>query len=80
MKVYGNTKTMVDIDPVEVIDGLLKSAAEDIGWVFERDGKYFESVTAYMGNNHPREEDVEISKEKHDYIVSLHTILRYLKR
>lgn len=77
MKVYGSIRQLVEINPIEVIDELIKKEIGSNSWVFEESGKCYVGFEV-GGGNHSWDEKKEISKEKYDYIKSLEYVKKYL--
>lgn len=76
MKVYGTVMVNVNIDPIEVIENLIKREIGDVrnNWVIEIDSKFY--LKRDLGYEIKQE---EISKSKFDYVKSLQTALNYIK-
>lgn len=78
MKVYGNFREKIEIDPQDVIE-ILKTIA--LGgwrdWVFEKDGKYYHGYKVSAGS-HSIDSEEEISIEKYNYIRALECVKDYL--
>lgn len=78
MKVYADVRSLVEIDPRDVIEKLLEESIGRRGWVFEKDGKYYQGLEVGAGN-HSYNDEEEITKEKFDYIKALKLVLSKLK-
>jgi len=77
MKVYGTIREKVDIDPIDVIEKLIKNEiGED--WVFEEEGYFFQGFEV-RGGNHGWDDKKGITKEFYDHIMNLTNVLNYLK-
>lgn len=76
MEVYAVLNTIVEVDPLRFIEGLLNETIGRNNWVFEKDGGY------YKGYEISRTLDGEdpISKEKYDYIRALELAKEYLSK
>lgn len=70
MQVYGNLRTKVEIDPIDVLESL-----HGTSWYTEDNGKYYRNwdMGAYEDNE-------EITKEEYDYRIALRTAISYLKK
>ena len=78
MEVYGNIRTKVEIDPIDVLESLIEKEIGRRSWVFEKSGKYFIGYEVSAGC-HSINEKKEIGKDFYDYIRSLQNIIKYIK-
>ena len=76
MKIYATKTDEVIVNPIAVIQKLLDKQLNG-EYVKEKDGKYYRVID--IGGSHYMEHDVEITKEKYDYIKALILILNTLK-
>jgi len=77
MKIYGNLRQEVDVNPKDVIEKLIEKEIGYRNWIFEEVGIY------YMGFEqgavrHSFDGKVEITKEKYDYVIALQLVLKRL--
>ena len=71
MKIYATFMQEVDINPKDVIQKLIDNEIGKQCWTFEREGKYYRGFEGF-------EKEIEIPKEKYDYINNLTKALKYL--
>lgn len=76
MEIYADIRQKVDINPIDVIQRLIYREITDEGVIFEKDGKYYRSVEI----SRVYSEDVEITKEKYEYVRALELVLETLKQ
>jgi len=79
MRVYANTRQKVNVDPQDVISKLIEKEIGTNGWVFSENEKYYRGYERCMGT-HSSDDQVEILKERYDYVVALQLVLQYLKK
>lgn len=79
MQIYANIREKVDIDPIDVIDGLIElaSGCSDASTI-RQDGKFYKIITQSAGQ-HSFEFPVEIDEPLYDYINSLIFVKMYLQ-
>lgn len=73
MIVHGEIRTKVDVDPIQVINGLIEQEIGWRGWVVERDGKYYQGHEVSAGS-HSFDKEEEIGKDFYDYIKALELV------
>lgn len=73
MEVYANIRQKVHVEPIEVINELIKDELGRNGWIVERDGKYYRGFEKSAGS-HSYDSEVEINKEGYEYIKALELI------
>ena len=80
MKILTKIEQEVDIDPKQVLRNLLSSAkqGDEGASVREVNGVYMMEVSVDAGN-HSYFTDVEISKEKYNYIKNIEGVLNFLE-
>lgn len=78
MKVYGDFRQKVDIDPIDVLEKLIEDETGYERWVFEEDGEYFVGWSESAGPHSYDQKEV-ITKEKYDQVIRLKASLKYLK-
>ena len=79
MEVHGKIRTKVEVDPIEVLENLRQRVVGRNGWVFQKDGKYYRGFET-GGGTHSWDDEVEIDKEEHDYVVNLDFIIKYVQQ
>lgn len=75
MQVYGNLRTKVEIDPIDVLETL----RGDYYWYTEDNGKYYRNWEI-SGGSSSMDVKEEITKEEYDYRMALKTVISYLKK
>lgn len=84
MKVYGNFRQEVDINPQDVIEQLISKEIGSGGWIesggsnINEPKKYYKCWEASAGQ-HSIDRNEEITKELYDYVVALQFVLKKLK-
>lgn len=76
MQINGTIYSKVEIDPIDVINGLISELIGHKQWIIKEDKKYVVKEEAY------RNIEVivkEITKEQFDYYKELESIKKYLK-
>ena len=80
MEVYANFRQKVDVDPKEVIEGLIdKERTHKRSWFCEEGGDYYEKYDSGYGH-YSFDETRGILKEKYEYIKALELVLEKLKQ
>lgn len=79
MEIHATCIQKVEINPKDVIEKLISDKIGRHGWVFEKDGKYYEEWEESAGS-HSFDEKKEIDKELFDYIKALQLVLKYLNK
>ena len=79
MKVYADFRQKVEVNPIDVINGLIDGVAGVNGWIIERDGKYY-SVCEESAGCHSYENYEEIRQDEYEYYQALKHVLNFLKR
>ena len=79
MEVYATIGTKVQVDPLDVLKNLKDRVIGHRGWVFTKDGKYYRGFET-GGGTHSWDDEVEIDKEEHDYVVNLQNIIEYVQQ
>jgi hypothetical protein len=79
MEVHGKIHTKVVIDPLDVLENLKRRVVGDRGWVFTKDGRYYRGFET-GGGTHSWDDEVEIEKEEHDYVVHLNRVMEYIQQ
>lgn len=74
MKVYGELRHEVVINPIHVVERLIEDEIGWKSWVRESNGKYFK-----VFNSRGYDIEEEITKDKYEYIAALRTVLNNLK-
>ena len=79
MKIKAGFTQEVQINPKEVVEKLLSKELGWRGWVSEKEGKYYRCWEESAG---PRtwDEQVQIPKDKYDYIKALQLVLEELSK
>lgn len=78
VRVYGTMRQNVEIDPIEVLEQLIRGEIGINSWVFKEDGEYYRGYELYAGP-HSIDKSEKITKEKYDFIRSLEYSIDYLK-
>jgi hypothetical protein len=78
MEVHGSFKSKVEIDPLDVIEGLIEKKMSLSDYVYEKDGKYYMNVEHSAGS-HSIYMDEEIDENEYIYLKALHTVRTKLK-
>lgn len=79
MKVHGDFRQEVTIDPMDVLENLLgKVRGHYQNWIFERDGEYFRGWEQSAGVHSIDMED-PITKEQYDFYQNVKSVMEYLK-
>lgn len=78
MEIHGSFKSKVDIDPLDVIEGLIEKEMSLSDYVHEKDGKYYMNVE-YSAGSHSINMDKEIDENLYVYLKALHTVRTKLK-
>lgn len=79
MEVLANLVQKVDVNPIDVIDGLRNKEISWRDWVFEKEGKYYHGFEESAGS-HSFSSKEEITKAKYDYIEALEFVKAYIKK
>jgi hypothetical protein len=75
MEVWGNLRTKVEIDPIDVLTSLRGAGY----WYTEENGRYYRNFEVGAGQ-HSFDDKEEITKEEYDYHMALKTVISYLKK
>lgn len=75
MEVYGNIRTKVEINPLEVLEKLYNDYCY---WYTEENGKYYRNWEISAGTHSMDEKEV-INKETYDYYTALKKVIDYVK-
>lgn len=78
MRVSASFRQEVTIDPLDVIEKLIKEVAGYRGWITEEDGKYYRWWEMSAGP-HSIDEKEEITKGEYEYYCALKLIETKLK-
>lgn len=79
MKIYGNIRREVDIEPKDVINKLIDHEIGSRNWVFQKDGKYYRGYESSAGCHFFTNEE-EINKDQYEYVLALKQVLQYLTK
>lgn len=77
MEIYANVKQNVLINPKDVIQKLIDEEIGYDSWTFEKNDKCFKGFEQSAGC-HSYDDEVEITREKYDYIKALQLVLKHL--
>lgn len=78
MEVYADLRQKVDVNPLDVIQGLINKEINHRDWIFVKDGVYYVGFEESAGQ-HSFDSEKEITKEKYEYIQALEFIKSYIK-
>ena len=81
MKVFGKSTNEVEINPIDVINGLLKEYIPTNGWLDFDDLKFYICYEGSFGHtDHKPTEKKEITKELFEYLTQLTNIKNFLNK
>lgn len=78
MKVHASIYTVVDVDPLTVLENINIINSRD--WLIEDKGKYIHMTEVSAGNSSWEKEVGPVSKEIWDAWIARETLINYLKK